>query len=189
MAVRKITLIGEDVLRREARKVKKFDKELHRLIDDMVETMRDAPGIGLAAPQVGISQRVLVVELDEDEEDPQSGTLWEFVNPEIVYFSDEELEGEEGCLSIPNIVGDVWRSQKIVIKGQNRFGKPQKVEAIDWLARVFQHEVDHLNGVLFLDRVEGPQDLRRLVKVVDEDGEEHWKAIPMVTMKEAAVGE
>ena len=93
MAVRKITLIGEDVLRREARKVKKFDKELHRLIDDMVETMRDAPGIGLAAPQVGVSQRVLVVELDEDEEDPQSGTLWEFVNPEIVYFSDEELEG------------------------------------------------------------------------------------------------
>ncbi|MCB0199323.1 MAG: peptide deformylase [Caldilineae bacterium] len=184
MAVRKITLIGEDVLRREARKVKRFDKTLHRLIDDMVETMREAPGIGLAAPQVGVSQRVIVIELEEDEEDPQSGTLYEFVNPEIVYASEAELEGEEGCLSIPNIVGDVWRSQKVVVKGQNRFGKPQKIEAEEWLARVFQHEIDHLNGVLFLDHVAGPEKLRRLVKVVDENGEEHWKAIPMVEIAE-----
>lgn len=189
MAVRKITLIGDDVLRREARKVKKFDKDLHRLIDDMVETMRDAPGVGLAAPQVGVSQRVIVVELEKDEEDPQSGTLYEFVNPEIVYWDEVELDGEEGCLSIPNIVGDVWRSQKVVVKGQNRHGKPQKVEASDWLARVFQHEVDHINGVLFLDRVEGPEALRRLVKVVDENGEERWKAIPMVAVAEAAVHE
>ena len=138
MAVRKITLIGEDVLRREARKVKRFDKTLHRLIDDMVETMREAPGIGLAAPQVGVSQRVIVIELEEDEEDPQSGTLYEFVNPEIVYASEAELEGEEGCLSIPNIVGDVWRSQKVVVKGQNRFGKPQKIEAEEWLEGVHE---------------------------------------------------
>ncbi len=189
MAVRKITLIGDDVLRREARKVKRFDAELHRLIDDMVETMREAPGIGLAAPQVGVSQRVLVVELDEDEDEPQSGKLFEFVNPEIVYTSEVELEGEEGCLSIPNIVGDVWRSQKVVIKGQNRFGKPQKVEAEEWLARAFQHEIDHLNGVLFLDHVEGPENLRRLVKVVDENGKERWKAIPMVAMVEPTINE
>lgn len=179
MAVRKITLIGDDVLRREARKVKRFDKDLLRLIDDMVETMRDAPGVGLAAPQVGVAERVIVVELQEDEEDPQSGKLYEFVNPEIVYFSQEEVEGEEGCLSIPNIVGDVWRSQKVVIKGQDRHGKPQKVEASDWLARVFQHEVDHLNGVLFIDHVESPDGLRRLVKTTNEAGEEVWKAIPM----------
>lgn len=120
-----------------------------------------------------------MVELPEDEEDPQSGRLYEFVNPEIVYRSDEEVEGEEGCLSIPDIVGDVWRAQTVVVKGQDRHGKPQKLEVHDWLARVFQHEIDHLNGVLFIDHVEGPHKLRRLVKVVDEDGEEHWQAIPM----------
>ena len=182
MAVRKIVLIGDEILRKEARKVKRFDKELHRLLDDMAETMRDAPGIGLAAPQVGISDRVIVVELLEDEEDPQSGKLYEFVNPEIVFASNEEVEGEEGCLSIPQIYGDVWRAQKVVIKGQDRHGKPQKVEATDWLARAFQHEIDHINGVLFIDRVESPDNLRRLVKVVDENGEEHWKVIPMTAL-------
>ena len=182
MAIRKIVLIGDETLRKEARKVKKFDKELHRLLDDMVETMRDAPGIGLAAPQVGIADRVIVVELLEEEEDPQSGKLYEFVNPEIVFASNEEVEGEEGCLSIPQIYGDVWRAQKVVIKGQDRNGKPQKVEATDWLARAFQHEIDHINGVLFIDRVESPDNLRRLVKVVDENGEEHWKVIPMTAL-------
>ena len=186
MAIRKIVLIGDEMLRKEARKVKKFDRELHRLLDDMVETMRDAPGIGLAAPQVGISDRVIVVELLEEEEDPQSGKLYEFVNPEIVFASDEEVEGEEGCLSIPQIYGDVWRAQKVVIKGQDRHGKPQKVEATDWLARAFQHEIDHINGVLFIDRVESPDNLRRLVKVVDENGEEHWKVVPMTALSRRA---
>ncbi len=179
MAVREIMLIGDPVLRKQARKVKKFDRKLHQLIDDMVETMRDAPGIGLAAPQVGAPGRVIVVELAEDEEDPQSGRLYEFVNPEIVWANDEELEGEEGCLSIPNIVGDVWRRQTVVVKGQDRNGKAQKVEASDWLARVFQHEIDHLNGVLFIDHVEGPHKLRRLVRMTDEDGEEYWKVVPL----------
>jgi peptide deformylase len=182
MAVRKIVVIGDDVLRKEARKVKKFDKDLHRLIDDMVATMRNAPGVGLAAPQVGVSERVIVVELPQEDDDPQSGKVYEFVNPEIVYASDEEVEGEEGCLSIPNLVGDVWRAQRVVVKGQDRNGKNQKVEADEWLARVFQHEVDHLNGVLFIDRVEGPEHVRRLVKVVDEKGEEHYQAIPMTEL-------
>lgn len=185
MAVREIKVIGDEVLRKEARKVKKFDRGLHRLLDDLVETMRDAPGVGLAAPQIGVLERVIVVELTEEEEDPQSGKLYEFVNPEIVRASAEQVEGEEGCLSIPNIVGDVWRSERVVVKGQDRFGKPQKLEARDWLARVFQHEIDHLNGVLFIDRVEGPQHLRRLVKVVDEKGEEHYKAIPMTELAAA----
>lgn len=179
MAVRDIKLIGDTVLRTEARKVKRFDGRLHRLIDDMIETMREAPGVGLAAPQVGVSERVIVVELPEDEEDPQSGRVYEFVNPEIVYVSDEEVEGEEGCLSIPQIVGDVWRAQAVVVKGQDRHGQAQKLEATDWLARVFQHEVDHINGVLFIDRVEGPEHLRRLVKVVEEDGQERWHAVPL----------
>jgi peptide deformylase len=185
MAVREVTLIGDEILRRQARKVKRFDTRLHRLIDDMADTMRDAPGIGLAAPQVAVSERVIVVELPEDEEDPQSGQLYEFVNPEIVYASQEEVEGEEGCLSIPDIVGDVWRARTVVVKGQDRQGRPQKVEAHDWLARVFQHEIDHLNGVLFIDRVEGPDKLRRLVKVVGEDGQERWRAIPMSALVEA----
>lgn len=179
MAVREIKLIGSEVLRKEARKVKRFDKRLHRLIDDMIETMRDAPGIGLAAPQVDVSERVIVVELPEDEEDPQSGQVYEFINPEIVYSSNEQVEGEEGCLSIPEIVGDVWRAQSVVVRGQDRHGKPQEFEAREWLARVFQHEIDHLNGVLFIDRVEGPHKLRRLIRMVDEDGNESWKAVPM----------
>jgi peptide deformylase len=182
MAVRKIVVIGDDVLRKESRKVKKFDKDLHRLIDDMVATMRDAPGVGLAAPQVGVAERVIVVELPKEDDDPQSGKLYEFVNPEIIFASDEEVEGEEGCLSIPNLVGDVWRAQRVVVKGQDRNGKNQKVEANEWLARVFQHEVDHLNGVLFIDRVEGPEHVRRLIKVVDEKGEEHYQAIPMTEL-------
>ena len=182
MAKREIKLIGDEILRKEARKVKKFDTTLHKLLDDMAQTMREAPGIGLAAPQIGVQERVIVVELPEDDEDPQSGKLYEFINPEIVFRSNEEVEGEEGCLSIPNIVGDVWRAERIVLKGQDRHGKPQKLEAKDWLARAFQHEVDHVNGVLFIDRVEGPQHLRRLVKVRDENGEEYYKAIPMVQL-------
>ncbi|MER2598682.1 MAG: peptide deformylase [Caldilineales bacterium] len=174
-----IKLIGDDVLRREARKVKRFDKMLHKLLDDMVQTMREAPGIGLAAPQIGLAERIIVVELPQDDEDPQSGKLYEFINPEIVFESAEEVEGEEGCLSIPNIVGDVWRAQHVVVKGQDRHGKPQKLEAHEWLARAFQHEIDHLNGVLFIDRVEGPQALRRLVKQRDENGEEYIAAVPI----------
>lgn len=182
MAVRKIVIIGDEILRKEARKVKKFDKELHRLLDDMATTMREAPGVGLAAPQVGVSERVIVVELPAEEDDPQSGKLYEFVNPEIVFASDEEVEGEEGCLSIPHLVGDVWRSRRVVVKGQDRNGKNQKVEVEEWLARVFQHEIDHLDGVLFIDRVEGPEHVRRLIKVVDENGEEHYQAIPMTEL-------
>lgn len=185
MAVREIRTIGDPVLRQEARKVKKFDKRLHQLIDDMVETMRQAPGVGLAAPQIGVSERVIVVELPEDEEDPQSGKLYEFVNPEIVRASDTEVEGEEGCLSIPDIVGDVWRAEWVVVTGQDRYGKPQRLEARNWLARVFQHEIDHLNGVLFIDRVEGPGKLRRLVRVKDKDGQERWKAVPLQSVVSA----
>lgn len=174
-----IKLIGDDILRKEARKVKKFDKALHKLLDDMAQTMREAPGIGLAAPQVGVSERVLVVELPQDQEDPQSGRLYEFINPEIVRQSARQVEGEEGCLSIPNLVGDVWRAEQIVIKGQDRYGKEQTVTARDWLARAFQHEVDHLDGVLFIDRVESSDKVRRLVKAVDDKGKEYYKAIPI----------
>src|SRR5438105_4895496 len=152
MAVRPIITIGNTILRQRAKRVKKFGPELAHLIDDMIETMRVAPGVGLAAPQVGVPERVFVAELPLDEEDPQSGKVYEVVNPEIVRAKPEEEEGVEGCLSIPGYEGDVWRSTQIIVKGQDRHGKEIRIKAFDFLARVFQHEIDHLDGLLFIDR-------------------------------------
>jgi peptide deformylase len=158
MALRKIVTLPEPVLRRKARAVTKFDKGLQTVIDDMVETMRDAPGVGLAAPQIGLSERLIVVEYyehEEDEEEENEETpkkVWAVLNPEIVKASEEKIMGVEGCLSIPNLVGEVERHASIQVKGLNRHGKPMKIKAEGWLARIFQHEIDHLNGVLFPDR-------------------------------------
>lgn len=156
MALRKIVTLPEPVLRRKARAVKNFDKDLQTLVDDMIETMREAPGVGLAAPQVGLSERLIVVEYfehDEDEEKEDAPKkLFAVINPEIVKTSEETLLGVEGCLSIPGLVGEVERHAKVHIKGLNRHGKPMKIKAEGWLARIFQHEIDHLNGVLFPDR-------------------------------------
>jgi len=156
MALRKIVTLPEPVLRRKARAVTTFDKNLQTLIDDMVETMRDAPGVGLAAPQIGLSERLIVVEYYEKEEDEDKEDapkkVWAMLNPEIVKASDEMVMGIEGCLSIPNLVGEVERHAAVQIKGLNRHGKPMKLKAEGWLARIFQHEIDHLNGVMFTDR-------------------------------------
>ncbi len=156
MALRKIVTLPEPVLRRKAHAVTQFDKNLQTVIDDMVETMRDAPGVGLAAPQIGLSERLIVVEYYEHEEDEEVENapkkVWTVINPEIIKASDEKLVGVEGCLSIPNLVGEVERHAAIQIKGLNRHGKPTKIKAEGWLARIFQHEIDHLNGVLFTDR-------------------------------------
>lgn len=150
MAVREIVTIPEEVLRRKAHKVTNFDKDITTLIDDMFETMRQAPGVGLAAPQVAISQRVIVVEYAEEEnEKPKSFAV---INPEIIKTSTDTEFGIEGCLSIPNMVGDVERFSAVTIKGFNKLGKPVKIKASGWLARIFQHEVDHLDGILFTDR-------------------------------------
>jgi len=152
MAIREIVTLPEPVLRRKARKVSKFDDELQTLIDDMIETMRQAPGVGLAAPQVGTSQQVIVVEYpenDEDEESPKK--LYTVVNPEIVKPSEDTVLGIEGCLSVPGLVGEVERSVEITVKGFNRRGQPMRIKAKDWMARIFQHEIDHLNGVIFTD--------------------------------------
>lgn len=152
MALRTIVTIPDPVLRRKAKKVTVFDKDLLTLIDDMVETMRDAPGVGLAAPQVGLSIRLIVVEYGDDEDEDAPKKLYAVVNPEIVSASEEMVEGVEACLSIPRIMGEVERHEKIVVKGLNRFGKPVKYKLSGWFARVFQHEIDHLDGVLFTDR-------------------------------------
>ena len=152
MGLREIVTIPEPVLRKKAHKVTDFGPELQVLIDDMVETMRNAPGVGLAAPQVASPLRVIVVEFGDEENEEVPPKLYTMVNPEIVRVSEETVVGTEGCLSIPGFIGDVERLDQITIKGQNRFGKPMRVKASGWLARIFQHEIDHLNGVLFTDR-------------------------------------
>jgi peptide deformylase len=159
MALRTIVTLPEPVLRRKARPVSKFDNDLQTLIDDMIDTMREAPGVGLAAPQVGISDRLIVVEYAEppevvEGEEPKEvkPKLYVMANPEIVKTSDEKVLGIEGCLSIPGLVGEVERFAMVQVKGLNRRGQPMKVKAEGWLARIFQHEIDHVNGVVFPDR-------------------------------------
>ncbi len=156
MGLRTIVTLPQPVLRRKARPVTAFDKNLQTLIEDMIETMRAAPGVGLAAPQVGVSQRVIVVEYAEPpEEDSAEATrprLYVVVNPEIIRTSAETEWGVEGCLSIPGLVGEVERHVSVHIRGLNRHGQPMRLKAHGWLARIFQHEIDHLNGVLFPDR-------------------------------------
>jgi peptide deformylase len=158
MALRTIVTTPEPVLRRKAQTVTRFDEKLQTLIDDMVETMREAPGAGLAAPQVGVAERVIVVEYYENEEDEESEEaeaapkrLYTLVNPEITRSSTEQEVAPEGCLSVPGVMGDVERHLAITVKGQTRHGQPVTLKLKDWTARIFQHEIDHLNGVLFTD--------------------------------------
>src|SRR5574339_473245 len=156
MTLRKIVTLPDAVLRRKAHAVTKFDKDLYTLIDDMVETMREAPGVGLAAPQIGLAERIIVIEYFEREEDEEKEDapkkVWAVLNPEIIKSSEEKVMGVEGCLSIPGLVGEVERHASVQVKGLNKHGKPMKIKAEGWLARIFQHEIDHLNGVMFTDR-------------------------------------
>ena len=153
MTLREIVTVPAPVLRRKAHKVTEFDKDLNVLIDDMIETMREAPGVGLAAPQIGVPQRLIVIEYAEDEENEDAEPrLYVVVNPEIVQTSEETVLGVEGCLSVPGLVGEVDRFTEVVVRGQNRRGQPIKIKAQGWLARIFQHEIDHLEGVIFTDR-------------------------------------
>ena len=154
MAIREIMTLPNPVLRRKARKVTNFGPELQALVDDMVETMRAEPGVGLAATQVDVSLRVIVVEFGDEEDEEVPPRLYVMVNPEITRFSKETVMGAEGCLSIPGIAGDVERYEALTVKGLNRQGKPMTVKPRGWLARIFQHEIDHLDGILFVDRAE-----------------------------------
>ena len=150
MAKRKILVVDNPnerrILRAKAKKVSRFDPYLERLVEDMRETMRAAPGVGLAAPQVGESIRVLVAEYED-----QSVAL---VNPEIIKRVEEEERGTEGCLSIPGYVGDdVPRSVAITVKARDPKGKEVRVKAEGWFARILQHEIDHLDGILYTDHI------------------------------------
>lgn len=165
MALRPITLIGADVLRQKALRVPHFGAELHELLDDMLETMIDAGGVGLAAPQVSLNQQVIIVRLPDDRDSvrrygEQAGVLYEAVNPKIVRVSHNRVDGVEGCLSIPGYLGTVSRHDMVVVRAQDRHGRALHVKAYGWLARVFQHEIDHLNGVLFIDHAKDVWQLR-----------------------------
>lgn len=172
MALRKVITVPHPTLRKRARKVTDFGPKLQTLIDDMVDTMRDEPGVGLAAPQVDVSLRVIVVEFGDEEDETVPPRLYTVVNPEITRTSRETVIGTEGCLSIPGFVGDVERYEAITVKGFTRRGQPMKLKAKGWLARIFQHEIDHLNGVLFTDRA---------IEV--------WKLEPQETSKQVAVAD
>ena len=162
MALRNIRLQGDPVLRKKAVPVARFNEQLHRLLDGMVETMIKAQGAGLAAPQVGISKRSIVLR-DEDK-------ILEIINPEIT-----ESEGEsvdiEGCLSFPGLYGEVPRSARVAVSGQDRTGREIRISGEGFLARVLQHEIDHLHGILFVDRAlrfYTPEELQNIARKKDK---------------------
>lgn len=140
------------ILRSKSRKVQTVTPKLVDFAYQMLETMRQAQGVGLAAPQVGVLQRLFVVELPEDEEDHLPAETYILFNPEIVKGYDEQI-GYEGCLSIPGYVGEVTRHDHITVIGLNEKGRPVRLKAEGYLARVFQHEIDHLDGILYTDRL------------------------------------
>jgi len=152
MSILEIKTFPDPVLRVKGKQVKNFDKEFQTLVDNMVETMRDAPGVGLAAPQVGESLQLVVVEFGDEEDESVPKKLYVVANPEIIKPSEETIIDVEACLSVPGLAGEVERHESIIVKAQNRHGQPYKVNAKGWLARIFQHEIDHLNGVLYIDR-------------------------------------
>ncbi len=164
MAIHKIITAENPILRQKAKKIHRFDPSLQKLAEDMFETMHAARGVGLAAPQIGRSIRIFVAEYEDHKV--------AMVNPEIVKAEGEVL-GTEGCLSIPGYVGDnIRRAEKVVVKGQDVRGKAIKVKAEGWFARILQHEIDHLDGILFLDRLDRPEDLREVPESEEEELEE-----------------
>lgn len=150
MTIKPLIILPDPVLRQVSKPIERVDADLQRLVDDMLETMYDAPGIGLAAIQVGVPRRMLVIDLSKEGEEKQPLV---FINPEIVGSSDERSVYEEGCLSIPDYYAEVERPAKVTAKYLDREGKEQSVEADGLLATCLQHEIDHLNGVLFIDHI------------------------------------
>ena len=166
MAYRKITKYPERVLRTRAKEVKEITSDIQKLIDDMIETMYQAKGVGLAAPQVGISLRVIIV-------DTSRGAL-PFVNPEVVLMSRKKIKEEEGCLSVPGFFLEIPRSQKVRVRGLTREGKLIELEAEGLTACIFQHEVDHLNGKLVINRISVIKKLK-VMREVRKKVKEGWQ--------------
>jgi len=150
MTIKPLIILPDPILRQASKPIERVDADLQRLADDMLETMYDAPGIGLAAIQIGVPRRVLVIDVSREGEEKQPQV---FINPEIVKSSDERSVYEEGCLSIPDYYAEVERPAVVSVKYLDRNGKEQTVEADGLLATCLQHEIDHLNGVLFIDYI------------------------------------
>ena len=159
MAVQPIRLLGDPVLRTKADPVTTFDKELRRLVKDLTDTMLDAPGAGLAAPQLGVSLRVFTYDVDD--------VVGHLINPVLDFPSEEEQDGPEGCLSLPGLEFDTRRRPRVIAKGQNMYGDPVVIEGSAVLARCIQHETDHLDGVLFIDRLD-PETKKRAMAAIRE---------------------
>jgi len=175
MAVREIVVYDDPQLRTKSRRVRHVTPSLQRLIDDMLETMRAANGIGLAAIQVGVPERVIVIEVaeevedvdqveevedeEEDEDRPRPKIQYVVINPKIARASRDTEEGIEGCLSVPGLVGEVERQLAVTVKGRDADGRKVRIKADGLLARVFQHEIDHCDGVLFIDHIDDPEKL------------------------------
>ena len=170
MPVQPIRLFGDPVLRRRADEVVDFDRELRKLVEDLTDTMLDAPGAGLAAPQIGVGLRVFTWHVDD-----QVGHL---VNP-VLELSGEEQDGLEGCLSIPELAFDCIRALSVVATGFDMHGEPLRIEGSDKLARAIQHETDHLDGVLFVDRLD-PAGRKAAMKAIRES---EWFGLEMPTVK------
>jgi peptide deformylase len=172
LPVKPIRLFGDPVLRTPAEPVKDFDKELHRLVKDLTDTMIDAPGAGLAAPQLGVGLRVFTYYVDDH--------LGHLVNPSLD-LSEEQQEGDEGCLSIPGLAFPTPRAMRVVAKGFNMHGEPITLEGTELLARCVQHETDHLDGILFIDRMD-PAQRKAAMKAIREA---EWFGEPAPMIKES----
>lgn len=160
MAILTVIKMDNPVLHQKAKKVKNIDSSIQKLINDMIETMYEIDGVGLAAPQVGVPLQVVVFQLPDDED------VTVLINPEIVKDSEESEMMSEGCLSLPGYRGEVKRLTSVTAKGRNRQGKMIRIKGEGLLAQVLQHEIDHINGVVFVDHLESPDDL---IKTEDEE--------------------
>ena len=158
MAVKPIRLFGDPVLTAPAAEVTTFDKELRKLVKDLTDTMMDAPGAGLAAPQLGVSLRVFTYDVDD--------VIGHLINP-VLDLSDEMQEGDEGCLSVPDLAFNTRRAMRVVAKGMNEFGEPVVIEGSELMARCVQHETDHLDGIMFIDRLD-PETRKEAMRAIRE---------------------
>jgi peptide deformylase len=163
MAIRPILMHPDERLRAKCKRVGTLDAKLRLLIDEMLETLKDAKGVGLAAPQVGVALRIVCIQLPEDYDDPRAGQQLVLCNPEIVK-SAGEWEPDEGCLSIPGYWANVKRYWTVTVKARDRAGRELRVKGDGLLGQALQHEIDHLNGMLFIDRLESMDQLHKVEK-------------------------
>ncbi len=163
MAIRPIVVLGNPVLRQKARRVSRIDQSIAKLVEDMIETMRDAPGVGLAAPQIGVPLQVAVVETEPEQ-------VHVIINPEIVKLDGEHLL-DEGCLSVPGYWAQVRRAERVTVKARDLKGKEIRLTGEGLFGQALQHEIDHLNGVVYVDRLDSLDDLKRAHRTQRRDDE------------------